>query len=215
MLFSSNFNLGLKLFHRYNIKQLISLKNSSLVSEKPPPLRSFLFERNLKSDVYRILIKLNSSFNYKTHQSDEVEHGNSRGKDIPMQRNDSKRFSESFTSSNRHHRKVSPKQNRNRSMINESLCNDDVKLNVAENAWKPSTLTNNRRGAEFTEQNKIDKLIKQFRSFLNKLTAENFEIILEEVKGISINTKDEFEAVSIINIIIKNFFLCVTLIKLI
>lgn len=78
-------------------------------------------------------------------------------------------------------------------MINLSL-HDNVKLNEAENAWKPSHL---QAKAELNEEEKVTyDVLSKFRSMLNKLTAENFEILLEQVKTYKIDTTERLDGVS-------------------
>lgn len=70
---------------------------------------------------------------------------------------------------------------------------DDVKLNEAENAWKPSHLTKKQ---EFTEEDRVTHdLLSRFRSMLNKLTAENFELLVEQVKLYKIDTSERLDGV--------------------
>ena len=71
---------------------------------------------------------------------------------------------------------------------------DDVKLNVAENAWKPSHL---EKKQDMTEEERVTyELLSRFRSMLNKLTAENFELLVEEVKTYKIDTSERLDGVS-------------------
>lgn len=70
---------------------------------------------------------------------------------------------------------------------------DDVKLNEAENAWKPSHLV---KKAELTEEERITHdLLSRFRSMLNKLTAENFGLLVEEVKTYKIDSGERLDGV--------------------
>lgn len=78
--------------------------------------------------------------------------------------------------------------------LNLSL-QDNVKLNQAENAWKPSHL---QESAVVTEEEKqtLDVLSK-FRSMLNKLTAENFEVLVEQCRTFKIDTTERLDGVNI------------------
>jgi translation initiation factor 4G len=70
---------------------------------------------------------------------------------------------------------------------------DDVKLNEAENAWKPSHLV---KKAELTEEERVTyDLLSRFRSMLNKLTAENFGLLVEEVKTYKIDSSERLDGV--------------------
>lgn len=80
---------------------------------------------------------------------------------------------------------------------------DDVKLNEAENAWKPSHLVKKQDMTE--EENVTYELLSRFRSMLNKLTAENFGLLVEEVKTYKIDTSERLDGVSNANQLV-NFF---------
>ena len=70
---------------------------------------------------------------------------------------------------------------------------DDVKLNEADNAWKPSHLV---KKPELTEEERVTyDLLNRFRSMLNKLTAENFEVLVKEVKNYKIDTSERLDGV--------------------
>lgn len=70
---------------------------------------------------------------------------------------------------------------------------DDVKLNEAENAWKPSHLV---KKAELTEEDRVTHdLLSRFRSMLNKLTAENFGLLVEEVKTYKIDSGERLDGI--------------------
>lgn len=70
---------------------------------------------------------------------------------------------------------------------------DDVKLNEASNAWKPSHLIKKQ---DMTEEERVtDDLLSRFRSMLNKLTAENFDLLVEQVKLYKIDTSERLDGV--------------------
>lgn len=79
-------------------------------------------------------------------------------------------------------------------MINLTLSlNNDVKLNEADNAWKPSHLV---KKADMTEDERVTHdLLSRFRSMLNKLTAENFDLLVEQVKLYKIDTSERLDGV--------------------
>lgn len=70
----------------------------------------------------------------------------------------------------------------------------DVKLREAENAWKPSIMKKNdpRQTAEMDE---IEELKRAVLRILNKLTATNFDVMLEQFKELSVDTNDKLNAV--------------------
>lgn len=64
----------------------------------------------------------------------------------------------------------------------------DVKLNEAENAWKPRHLQND--DTRTADEKEADELYRKFRSILNKLTPENFVILRNELVQCKITTQD-------------------------
>ncbi|XP_065370716.1 eukaryotic translation initiation factor 4 gamma 3 isoform X1 [Calliphora vicina] len=84
--------------------------------------------------------------------------------------------------------------------LNLSL-NQDVKLNEADNAWRPSVLV---KGAEkqidpeLKAQREKDELIRRVRGILNKLTPEKFEPLVEEIIKLKIDNMEKMEAVMIL-----------------
>lgn len=84
--------------------------------------------------------------------------------------------------------KVRPSPSQN---INIQLRREDVKLHKAENAWKPSVMAK-RTQAEIDE---TDELYQKVRGILNKLTAQNFEVMLEQFKVLKVDTMDKLNGV--------------------
>ena len=77
--------------------------------------------------------------------------------------------------------------------LNLSLQND-VKLNEAENAWKPSHLQSD---AGLSEDERLSQdVLNKFRSLLNKLTAENFNVLLKQCKDFKFDTVERLDGVS-------------------
>ena len=77
---------------------------------------------------------------------------------------------------------------------------DDVQLNKAEKAWKPSTKkTRTPRGSEETadeddsEQGKTQELFKRLRSILNKLTPQKFQELMKQVTDLAIDTEERLK----------------------
>lgn len=77
--------------------------------------------------------------------------------------------------------------------------NDDVQLNKAEKAWKPSLKKPTRsRAAEEceeddTEPNKTQELFKRLRSILNKLTPQKFQELMKQVTELTIDTEERLK----------------------
>ena len=64
--------------------------------------------------------------------------------------------------------------------------NEDVKLQESENAWKPKHLLPK---TQLTDEDKVTaELIRNFRSVLNKLTPENFNVLIGQLKLLTIDT---------------------------
>lgn len=67
------------------------------------------------------------------------------------------------------------------------MTNEEVQLNTAENAWKPTVMMKNKEETSEDEM-KTAELLRQFRSILNKLTPENFPILIQNLKQLTIDT---------------------------
>lgn len=77
---------------------------------------------------------------------------------------------------------------------------DDVTLNKAENAWKPSARKSSRShpGEEEVadddlQQIKTRRLFKRLRTILNKLTPENFQQLMKQVQELAIDTEQRLK----------------------
>jgi hypothetical protein len=82
--------------------------------------------------------------------------------------------------------------NSSQNLIQKRLTtNEEVQLNTAENAWKPSALMKTAESSE--SEAKSDDLLKQFRSILNKLTPENFSTLIQNLKQLTIDTVDRLD----------------------
>lgn len=77
-------------------------------------------------------------------------------------------------------------------MIKMSLSlKEDVKLNESQNAWKPGHLVQN---AELTDEDRAtEELYRKFRSVLNKLTPENFGVLVNQVKSYKIDNETRLD----------------------
>ncbi|XP_019959157.2 eukaryotic translation initiation factor 4 gamma 1a isoform X2 [Paralichthys olivaceus] len=84
-------------------------------------------------------------------------------------------------------------------IISSMSLNDDVQLNKAEKAWKPSVKKSTRsRCAEETdtddsEQGKTKELFKRLRSILNKLTPQKFQELMKQVTDLAIDTEERLK----------------------
>ncbi|KAM6933794.1 eukaryotic translation initiation factor 4 gamma 1-like [Xenentodon cancila] len=77
---------------------------------------------------------------------------------------------------------------------------DDVQLNKAEKAWKPSVKKTVRRVADEIDENdpeqlKTQELFKQVRSILNKLTPQKFQQLMKQVMDLTIDTEERLKGV--------------------
>ena len=66
--------------------------------------------------------------------------------------------------------------------------NEEIKLNEAKNAWKPTVLVGDVETPE--DQKNSHETLKQFRSILNKITPENFPTLIEQLKTLNIDSVD-------------------------
>ncbi|XP_026229852.1 eukaryotic translation initiation factor 4 gamma 1a isoform X2 [Anabas testudineus] len=86
-----------------------------------------------------------------------------------------------------------------RKIISSMSLNDDVQLNKAEKAWKPSAKkpSRSRSGEEVDEedpeQNKTQELFKRLRSILNKLTPQRFQELMKQVTELTIDTEERLK----------------------
>lgn len=76
---------------------------------------------------------------------------------------------------------------------------DDVQLNKAEKAWKPSMKKTSRgRGGEEVDEEdseniKTKEVLKSLRSILNKLTPQKFQDLMKQVQELTIDTEDRLK----------------------
>lgn len=86
-------------------------------------------------------------------------------------------------------------------IINSMSLNDDVQLNKAEKAWKPSIKKPTRsHGREEVDEDdpehaKTKELFKRLRSILNKLTPQKFEELMKQVTDLKIDTEERLKGV--------------------
>ncbi|XP_063706993.1 eukaryotic translation initiation factor 4 gamma 1-like isoform X2 [Culicoides brevitarsis] len=72
-----------------------------------------------------------------------------------------------------------------------SLKMHDVQLREVENAWRPKMLAGEDTRSK--EEKETDELYKKFRSVMNKLTPENFDILLNEMMSTEIDTEERLK----------------------
>ncbi|KAM7413631.1 hypothetical protein PAMA_020830 [Pampus argenteus] len=87
-----------------------------------------------------------------------------------------------------------------RKIITSMSLSDDVQLNKAEKAWKPSAKKVTRTRVEEpvendSEQNKTQELFKRVRSILNKLTPQKFQQLMKQVTELTIDTEERLKGV--------------------
>ncbi|AWP04062.1 putative eukaryotic translation initiation factor 4 gamma 1-like [Scophthalmus maximus] len=90
-------------------------------------------------------------------------------------------------------------------IISSMSLNDDVQLNKAEKAWKPSVKKSTRsRAAEDaapavtaedndSDEAKTQELFKRLRSILNKLTPQKFQELMKQVTDLTIDTEERLK----------------------
>ncbi|NXV73408.1 IF4G1 factor, partial [Atlantisia rogersi] len=91
-------------------------------------------------------------------------------------------------------RRSQPSQRKEpRKIIATVSLNEDVKLNKAEKAWKPSS---KRASEEEDPENiKTQELFRRVRSILNKLTPQMFQQLMKQVMELSIDTEERLKGV--------------------
>lgn len=88
-----------------------------------------------------------------------------------------------------------------RKIITSMSLNDDVQLNKAEKAWKPSVKKSTRsREPEESQENdpeqiKTQELFKRVRSILNKLTPQKFQQLMKQVQELTVDTEERLKGV--------------------
>lgn len=68
---------------------------------------------------------------------------------------------------------------------------EEIKLSECENAWQPETLRRKFmcNTTEADNDNDMDVVLKKVRGILNKLTPDNFEVLLKEMSSIKMDTQ--------------------------
>ncbi|XP_045706781.1 eukaryotic translation initiation factor 4 gamma 1 isoform X1 [Phyllostomus hastatus] len=83
-----------------------------------------------------------------------------------------------------------------RKIIATVLMTEDIKLNKAEKAWKPSSKrTEKDRGEEDADGSKTQDLFRRVRAILNKLTPQMFQQLMKQVTQLAIDTEERLKGV--------------------
>lgn len=76
---------------------------------------------------------------------------------------------------------------------------EEIKLSECENAWQPETLRSKSNNVSPSGANDdIDAVLKKVRGVLNKLTPDNFEVLLKSMTCITMNTQEKMQQVRIL-----------------
>ncbi|XP_059389520.1 eukaryotic translation initiation factor 4 gamma 1-like, partial [Carassius carassius] len=82
-----------------------------------------------------------------------------------------------------------------RKIIASVSLTEDVQLNKAEKAWKPTVKRSGRAEEDEPEFLKTQELFKRVRSVLNKLTPQMFQPLMKQVTELSIDTEERLKGV--------------------
>ncbi|XP_052472565.1 eukaryotic translation initiation factor 4 gamma 1 isoform X1 [Carassius gibelio] len=82
-----------------------------------------------------------------------------------------------------------------RKIIASVSLTEDVQLNKAEKAWKPTVKRSGRPEEDEPEFLKTQELFKRVRSVLNKLTPQMFQPLMKQVTELSIDTEERLKGV--------------------
>lgn len=169
---------------RYSIHELNCLRKSALVLKEPPKIMDELLNKNLDPAVWRSLFE-ETSGNHNHSQNSQKSANNSK-------KMNNSRYD------NQNHVSLTRSKSNDKHCIKMTLSTkDSVKLNEAENAWKPSHMQD--RSDMTDEEIELERVMKNFRSLLNKLTEENFDHMIKEIadkKKYMIDTVPKLSAVS-------------------
>lgn len=80
-------------------------------------------------------------------------------------------------------------------IINSRSLTDNVQLNKAANAWKPSTIKIEDSNPEDVDadQAQTREVFKRLRSILNKLTPQKFQELMKQVMELKIDTEERLK----------------------
>lgn len=170
---------------KYGMDELRELKKSPNVIKNPPKLKSNLLHKKLPSVVWRTLF--DKTYNEPVEDANDTLNASYSRNQKRSQPN----LRETQSCSARF-KPNSPEKN----LIKVTLSSSNVPLNEADDAWKPSHL----KVQAFDDDADSVKLNlnRNFRSMLNKITAENFDHLLKELRNVKkypINSMDKLKMV--------------------
>uniref|UniRef100_A0A9J7ZM61 Eukaryotic translation initiation factor 4 gamma 1 n=1 Tax=Cyprinus carpio carpio TaxID=630221 RepID=A0A9J7ZM61_CYPCA len=82
-----------------------------------------------------------------------------------------------------------------RKIIARVSLTEDVQLNKAEKAWKPTVKRSGRADEDEPDLLKTQELFKRVRSILNKLTPQMFQPLMKQVTELAIDTEERLKGV--------------------
>lgn len=150
-------------FHKYTIRELRQMKKSSIVSCHPPEVKGSLLTSSLNESVWKTLFDKSVRFDDSSYH----DLSNNRSHNISRREMGNRSFQNDS------------KKHSSRDIVHISL-NQSIKLNEAKNAWKPSMMKPQEYVDEETQE--LIDLERSFRLMLNKITVDNYEILVGEIK---------------------------------
>ncbi|EDW81282.2 uncharacterized protein Dwil_GK11981 [Drosophila willistoni] len=66
---------------------------------------------------------------------------------------------------------------------------EEIKLSECENAWQPETLRRTSTTSNADEDENVEAVLKKVRGILNKLTPDNFDVLLKEMSSIKMDNE--------------------------
>ncbi|XP_070497939.1 eukaryotic translation initiation factor 4 gamma 3-like isoform X2 [Chironomus tepperi] len=187
---TENSESSLNLSCRYSTKKLTELKKSPLVLSKPPTIKDGLLDSSMNKAVWSVLFD----------KKNRIEEHSNEDNNMFMQNNKSnylKRTNSNMRYDNNQNQLCRSKSGNEKQLIKMNLSiKEDVKLNSAENAWKPSHM---KHPEDLDDKDReMAELLKNFRSLLNKITEENFEHLVKEIndkRKYMINSSEKLSAI--------------------
>ncbi|XP_056421627.1 eukaryotic translation initiation factor 4 gamma 1 isoform X2 [Hyla sarda] len=82
-----------------------------------------------------------------------------------------------------------------RKIIAAVSLNENIQLNKAEKAWKPTNKVQKASEEDDPENIKTQELFRRVRSILNKLTPQMFQQLMKQVTDLAIDTEDRLKGV--------------------
>jgi len=73
---------------------------------------------------------------------------------------------------------------------------EEIKLSECENAWQPGTLRRVSTAGGQDEEDDVGGVLKKVRGILNKLTPDNFDVLLKEMSSIKMDNEAKMTNVS-------------------